>query len=331
MSKNEKDIKFVSPDDISFNPNNPRGLSYDDKNFIALEESIRQYGIMVPLIVFENDGKDKKYTLLDGERRLRAAQKVRREFVPIHILDFKRDRAEGLKRMFQIHMLRDQWEPMAQAQALKFYVDMIRKENKATTEQDLVKKIAEITKMDKKTIEDRLRLLRFDQETQTKVMENKIDDSYLVQIEQNFIEQIDKNMAPAFFKDNKKEIIRKKLIEKMEKGYLGTARAFFWVPGAIETCKKLNKIEVFASLAKKFVEDIEYTVEELKNDLTKKVNIPSLSSKITTRSLIKEVNKLSSQLSEYDISKETIAKNKEGIISSLKKLNVIISQILDNN
>jgi len=328
MPKKEESIKRVSPDDIDFNPDNPRGQDYEDKDFIALEESIRQYGVMVPLIVYENDKKGRPYILLDGERRLRAAQKVKTDSVPIHILDIKRDKNEGLKRMFQIHMLREQWEPMAQAQALKFYVDLMKKENKSIADSEVTNKISEITKMDKKTVEDRLRLLRFDKDTQGKVLENKIDDSYLVQIEQNFVEQLDKNVSRDFFKDHSKDEIRKKLIEKAEKGLLGTTRAFFWVPDAIMTCKKLNKIEIFASSAKKLIEDIEYTVEDLKNDLAKKVQIQTLTGKVTSRGLIKNINKLCSQLSEFDMSKESNKKKKDGIVVSLKKLRDAIDQII---
>lgn len=331
--KKEELIKYVSPNEIDFNPDNPRGKDYEDKDFIALEESIRQFGVMVPLIVFKNDTKKgKKYVLLDGERRLKAAQKVKRESVPIHVLSIKRAKAEGegLKRMFQIHMLREQWEPMAQAQALKFYVDLMKRENKSIADQELVGKIAGITKMGKKIVEDRLRLLKFNKETQEKVMENKLDDSYLVQIEQNFVEQLDKNVPQDFFKEHPKEEIRGRLIAKAEKGLLGTTRAFFWIPDAIMTCKKLNKIEAFATSAKKFIEDIEYTVEDLKSDLAKKVQIPTLTSKTTSRSLIKNINKLCSQLSEFDLAKETNRKRKEGFLLSLKKLRDTIDQIINN-
>jgi ParB/RepB/Spo0J family partition protein len=331
MNKNEQ-IRYVSPNDIAFNPDNPRGQDYEDKDFIALEESIRQFGVMVPLIVFKNDSKKgKKYILLDGERRLKAAQKVKREGVPIHVLAIKKAKAqgEGLKRMFQIHMLREQWEPMAQAQALKFYVDLIKRKNKSITDQDLIGEIAKITKMDGKKVEDRLRLLRFNKETQEKVMENKLDDSYLVQIEQNFVEQLEKNI-PQTFKDHSREEIRGKLIAKAEKGLLGTTRAFFWIPDAIMTCKKLDKIEIFAASAKRFIENIEYTIEDLKNDLTKKVQIPTLTSKTTSRSLIKNINKLNSQLSEFDLKKETDKKRKEGILVSLKKLRDTIDQMINN-
>ncbi|GEM_PF-6682864 len=328
--KKEETIRLVSPYEIDFNPNNPRGQGYEDKDFIALEESVRQYGVMVPLIVYETGDKDRPYILLDGERRLRAAQKAKRETVPIHILDIKRNKNEGLKRMFQIHMLREQWEPMAQAQALKFYVDLMKNEDKSIAESGLINKISEITKMDRKTVEDRLRLLRFDKDTQTKVLEDKIDDSYLVQIEQNFVEQLDKNVSRDFFKEHPKEEIRKNLIGKAEKGLLGTTRAFFWVPDAIMICKKLDKIAIFASLAKKLIEDIEYTVEDLKNDLAKKVPIHTLTGRVTSSSIIKNINKLCSQLSEFDISKESNQKRKEGVIVSLKKLRDTIEQVINN-
>lgn len=329
MAKNEKPIKMVSPEDIDFNPDNPRGETFEDKNFIALGESIRLFGVMVPLIVYRNDKKGKDYILLDGERRLRAAKKIPNIQVPIHIIETKRNKLEGLKRMFQIHMLRDQWEPMAQAQALKPYIDLFKKENPSISDSELISKINQTTQMGKKTVEDRLRLLKFNKGVQKKVLENKLDDSYLVQIEQNFIEQLDKNIPEDFFKKHTKDDIRNNLVEKAEKGFLGETRAFFWVPKAIETCKKLDKIEAFASSAKKFIENIEFTVEDLKNDLSKKVPLPTLTSKKTTRSLLKEINKLCVDLSEFDINKETNRKKKSWVFLSLKKLEGIINKILN--
>jgi hypothetical protein len=219
---------------------------------------------------------------------------------------------------------------MAQAQALKPYYDLYRKENPSISDSELITKINEITKMGKKTVEDRLRLLKFNKGIQNKVLENKLDDSYLVQIEQNFVEQLDKNIPQDFFKKYPKDKIRNNLIEKAEKGFLGETRAFFWVPNTIETCNKLNKIEVFASSAKKFIENIEFTVEDMKNDLSKKVQLPTLRSNKTTRSLLKEINKLCTDLSEFDINKEKNQKRKEGILLSMKKLYGIIDNTLKN-
>ena len=95
------------------------------------------------------------------------------------------------------------------------------------------------------------------------------------------------------------------------------------------TCKKLNKIDVFSEAAKMFIEKIEYTVEDLKNDLVKRVPIPTLTSNITSQLLISSIKKLCSQLASYDISRETNQKKKEKVLLSLKKLKDAISHIIE--
>lgn len=65
---------------IKTNPNQPRKI-FKEKNLEELSDSIRENGIIQPLIVVAMDGG--KYELVAGERRLRAAKKVGIEQVPV--------------------------------------------------------------------------------------------------------------------------------------------------------------------------------------------------------------------------------------------------------
>ncbi len=71
-------ISMVAP-----NPRQPRE-SMDDENLSELAASIREHGILQPLIV-THDAITGMYTLIAGERRLRAAKIVGLEKVPVII------------------------------------------------------------------------------------------------------------------------------------------------------------------------------------------------------------------------------------------------------
>jgi len=72
--------QYIPVDQIFPNPSQPRG-EMDDISLDELANSIREHGIIQPLILTKNDIGD-KYTLIAGERRLRAAKLVGLESVP---------------------------------------------------------------------------------------------------------------------------------------------------------------------------------------------------------------------------------------------------------
>jgi ParB family chromosome partitioning protein len=64
---------------IEANPNQPR-THFDEEAIAALADSIREIGVLQPLIV--RPGADDGYTLIAGERRLRAARRIGLQSVP---------------------------------------------------------------------------------------------------------------------------------------------------------------------------------------------------------------------------------------------------------
>jgi ParB family chromosome partitioning protein len=69
---------------IAPNPHQPRA-AFDERSLQELAESIREHGLIQPLIVVRS-GED-HYTLIAGERRWRAAQSAGLESVPVVIKD----------------------------------------------------------------------------------------------------------------------------------------------------------------------------------------------------------------------------------------------------
>ncbi len=100
-------------DKIEANPNQPR--SYFDKDKLnQLAESIRERGVIQPLLVSQSGGN--RYTLIAGERRLRAARIAGEEEVPVVIMETGGD-DESLELALIENIQRQDLNPMEEAQA----------------------------------------------------------------------------------------------------------------------------------------------------------------------------------------------------------------------
>lgn len=75
----ESTLRDVALEQISTNPNQPR-RSFDEESLETLAASIREMGVLQPLLVREIDGG---YELIAGERRLRAAKRCGLKTVPV--------------------------------------------------------------------------------------------------------------------------------------------------------------------------------------------------------------------------------------------------------
>src|SRR3989338_4523660 len=91
MSKFQNDsIFWIEVDKIKPNPYQPR-KEFSDEKLGYLAESIRQYGVLQPLVVTRKEvekadgGISSTYELIAGERRLRASKLIGLKEVPVVI------------------------------------------------------------------------------------------------------------------------------------------------------------------------------------------------------------------------------------------------------
>ena len=71
----------IKPGDIEPNPRQPRQV-FDEDALSELVHSIREFGLMQPIVVREVPGGDRPYQLVMGERRWRAAQQAGLTAIP---------------------------------------------------------------------------------------------------------------------------------------------------------------------------------------------------------------------------------------------------------
>src|ERR1035437_9547835 len=82
--KIQNNLLYLSPENISPNPSQPRIL-FDEDELQGLSESIKKNGIIQPLVIRKS--KNGNFELISGERRLRAAKMAGHEKVPCVLMD----------------------------------------------------------------------------------------------------------------------------------------------------------------------------------------------------------------------------------------------------
>ena len=111
-------ILQIAVDAIAANPWQPRN-HFDDEKLQELAASIKEYGIIQPLIVTkESEGK---YQLIAGERRLKAARKVGLATVPVIVR--KEEDQKKLELSLIENLQRSDLNPLEEALSFKRLMD----------------------------------------------------------------------------------------------------------------------------------------------------------------------------------------------------------------
>ncbi|MEJ7783234.1 MAG: ParB/RepB/Spo0J family partition protein [Solirubrobacteraceae bacterium] len=116
--REHEDLRRIPVDLVVANPRQPR-TSFDDETLQALAESVRERGILQPVLVRPVAGG--RYELIAGERRWRAAQLAGLDEVPALVRD--RDDAEALEIALIENMAREDLNPVEEARACAALVE----------------------------------------------------------------------------------------------------------------------------------------------------------------------------------------------------------------
>ena len=98
-------VKELSPESITVPDGRFRRITYDD-NLRALADSIRDHGVIEPLVVrriHSDDGTEFSYNLVAGERRLRAAKLAGLTSVPCVTVDAGEEEAAAIAIIENLH------------------------------------------------------------------------------------------------------------------------------------------------------------------------------------------------------------------------------------
>ena len=135
----------VHPESITLTGLNPR-KDFDETSLKELAESIKAHGIIEPLVV--RPGGKRKYELVAGERRLRAARMLKMDQVPVVVREYSDEQIQEV--MLLENLQRQDLSPLEEARALRALL-----ERTGMNQEDLAKRIG----MSRPWVSRRVRLL----------------------------------------------------------------------------------------------------------------------------------------------------------------------------
>lgn len=99
----------------------------DDEEMERLMESIREYGVLNPIIVRFRDGY---YEIVSGHRRFEACRRLKKQDIPVIVRDLSDD--EAILTMVDSNLHREKLLPSEKAFAYKMKLDVLKKQGKRT-------------------------------------------------------------------------------------------------------------------------------------------------------------------------------------------------------
>lgn len=158
----EKDVSretFLRLSEIEPNRAQPR-RNFDEDALQELADSIKQYGIIQPIVVQK---KEKRYEIIAGERRWRAARKAGLLEAPVIIKEFAPEDVFAVALIENIQ--REDLNPIEEAQA---YSRLIQEYH--LKQDELAEKVAK----NRVTITNSMRLLKLDERVQQMLIDNML-------------------------------------------------------------------------------------------------------------------------------------------------------------
>lgn len=182
------DINSIIP-----NKHQPRNI-FKDENLEELAQSIRENGVIQPLIVVKSELKDGEFELIAGERRLRASKLVGLREVPVVVKDLTEE--ENLLELAIIeNVQRTDLSPIEEAAAYKKLIDIF-----GYTQEQTAEKVGK----KRSTISNLIRLLKLPEYIQENVSQGIISEGHA----RSLLRVVD---DPNLLKDIQDIIISKKL------------------------------------------------------------------------------------------------------------------------
>jgi ParB family transcriptional regulator, chromosome partitioning protein len=262
ISAEESELRDLPVAQIDRNPENPR-LVFRSGEMEELLESIRRYGVQVPISVYR---ENRRYVLIDGERRWYCCQKLGKDRIPA-LVQSKPTALTNLLLMFNIHALREQWDLLTIAMKLPRVTSLLEHElRRKPTERE----ISNQTGL-KRSVIRRSRLLA---ELPDRYKDDMLDELKKPKAEQKLTEDLFIEMERALKTveraipgviDNK-DRVRRVLISKYESGVIPN-RVHFRNVAKIARAERVSVPTRAASHAlKKLFTNNSYSIDEAFRD-----------------------------------------------------------------
>jgi len=168
----EEKIFYIETEKIKPNSQQPR-KTFSEETIKELADSIREYGILEPLVVIRTEkdtmtGAEVEYELIAGERRLMAAKSLDLPTVPV-IIRKPIEEQKKLELALIENIQREDLTPIAKARAFARLINEF-----GLTQQSLAERIGK----SRESIANALRLLQLSQETQNALEQGRINEGH---------------------------------------------------------------------------------------------------------------------------------------------------------
>jgi ParB family chromosome partitioning protein len=157
----ESPIKYIPIDNILYSPFQPRIQFREDEDFEELVKSIKERGILQPIIVRKKG--EELYECVAGERRLRAAKKAGLKEIPAIIKNFT-DEEVILIALIE-NLQRKNLNPLEEALGYKNLMEKF-----GYTQEEIAEKVGK----DRATVANLLRLLKLPSIIQEDLLEERL-------------------------------------------------------------------------------------------------------------------------------------------------------------
>lgn len=161
--KDNRQVVILDLDDILPNRFQPR-IKFDEKAIVELSESIKEHGVIQPIIVRKIDDK---FEIIAGERRYKASVMAGKTTIPAIIVDLNDKESSEIALIENVQ--RKDLTPIEEAISYRKIFDMGN-----ITQEELATKLG----VSQSTIANKMRLLNLDDEVQDALLDEKISERH---------------------------------------------------------------------------------------------------------------------------------------------------------
>jgi ParB/RepB/Spo0J family partition protein len=244
----------LTPSEIRPNPENPR-QHFHEPAMDALAASVDEVGVLVPISVYHEPSDDlPPYVLIDGERRWRVATRLARQHIPAIVMPAP-DPIQNLKTMFNIHMVREDWDDMPTARAVAKYSERTG--------------ITDINELSEKTglSVERLKRLIFanslPSEYKDLIENGTVPSNFFYELKRNVLDLLQQE-RPAIYERHGEEAILRAFVEKRLSGATRNAVE-------LRNMRPIIRTAAAEALDTASTSDLDHVIEELITDPLKTI------------------------------------------------------------
>lgn len=179
------ELRELNVSDVIPNDRNPR-LDFPQDELDRLTDSIELEGVLVPIVVYERDGK---FVLVDGERRYRCVRDLGHSKIPA-VITTERSEREVLQQMFNIHLIREPWRDIPTAKALQRLADEI---GASTGQEPNDTELRNLTGLSIERVRQLRYVVKLPDEWQDYIREETIPLNFFWELKKNVIDGLRKN------------------------------------------------------------------------------------------------------------------------------------------